>query len=91
MTNCELCRYQADDETCGAFECNGLECPELPCEVDEKGCIMTEKEQKIKILTRMVENGYHLGDHTIEDFVDMMSLEDWKRSEEKFMSWKSKQ
>mgnify|MGYP007122065061 CR=1 FL=1 len=32
MEGCKNCEYVADDETCGAFECNGSECPELPCE-----------------------------------------------------------
>lgn len=36
---CEACEYWNDDEgNCGAFECNGLECKPLPCEVNiEKG------------------------------------------------------
>lgn len=31
--NCEKCEYwDIDQESCGAFECNGLDCPPLPCE-----------------------------------------------------------
>lgn len=31
--NCEQCEYYNTDEgNCGAFECNGTECPDLPCE-----------------------------------------------------------
>ena len=29
---CDGCEYLMEDETCGAFECRGLECPDLPCE-----------------------------------------------------------
>lgn len=32
---CEACKYyDADEGTCGAFECFGIDCPELPCEHD---------------------------------------------------------
>ena len=35
--SCEECEYyDRDEEVCGAFECNGLECPELPCEKEER-------------------------------------------------------
>lgn len=40
---CNNCKYQMEDETCGAFECNGLECPELPCEINPKDCIKVSK------------------------------------------------
>lgn len=30
---CESCEYyDKDEDRCGAFECNGLDCPKLPCE-----------------------------------------------------------
>ena len=30
---CGHCEYWNDElEECGAFECNGIDCPELPCE-----------------------------------------------------------
>lgn len=32
MDECKGCEHLTEDGTCGAFECNGLECPELPCE-----------------------------------------------------------
>lgn len=33
MIRCEDCEfYNRDDQTCGAFECYGVECPKLPCE-----------------------------------------------------------
>ncbi len=47
---------------------------------------MTEREQKIAIVTNMVNNGYHLFNKTIEQMADMMSLEDWIRSEKKFLA-----
>ena len=35
--DCESCEYfDRDEEVCGAFECYGLECPELPCEAAEE-------------------------------------------------------
>ena len=41
--NCTDCKYyNEDDNNCGAFECNGLECPELPCEINEKDCLKQE-------------------------------------------------
>lgn len=27
--------YDVDDDRCSAFECNGIDCPKLPCEVDD--------------------------------------------------------
>ena len=33
---CETCKYMMEDGTCGAFECNGLECPKLPCEMEDE-------------------------------------------------------
>lgn len=31
--NCEQCEYYNKDEgVCGSFQCNGIECPTLPCE-----------------------------------------------------------
>ena len=34
---CETCEYWNEElEECGAFECYGLDCPELPCEREEK-------------------------------------------------------
>lgn len=31
--NCKRCDYwNKEVEECGAFECNGIECPNLPCE-----------------------------------------------------------
>lgn len=33
MRECETCEfYDKEDDYCKAFECNGLECPKLPCE-----------------------------------------------------------
>jgi hypothetical protein len=33
MTECETCEYYDPEEgICGAFECNGTDCPTLPCE-----------------------------------------------------------
>lgn len=29
---CNKCEYRTEDGTCGAFECNGVDCPDLPCE-----------------------------------------------------------
>lgn len=29
---CKECEYMMEDETCCAFECNGVDCPTLPCE-----------------------------------------------------------
>lgn len=46
------------------------------------------REEKIAIVTRMVENGYHLCGRTIEQMADMMELEDWQRAEQKFMRFK---
>ena len=35
--NCVGCRYyNKEEDNCIAFECNGLECPILPCERQEK-------------------------------------------------------
>ena len=32
-TECDKCTYyDKEDDVCGAFVCNGLECPPLPCE-----------------------------------------------------------
>lgn len=32
-TECKTCEfYDKEDDYCKAFECNGLECPKLPCE-----------------------------------------------------------
>jgi hypothetical protein len=39
-----LCKYQTEERTCGAFDCFGLECPELPCEVNEEECFKVEGE-----------------------------------------------
>ena len=31
--NCEDCEYyDADDDYCKAFACDGIDCPSLPCE-----------------------------------------------------------
>lgn len=31
--DCNKCEYYNNElEECGAFECNGIDCPELPCE-----------------------------------------------------------
>lgn len=33
--DCENCKYwESEQEYCTAFECNGLDCPTLPCEED---------------------------------------------------------
>ena len=32
--DCDECRYKSEDGTCGAFECYGRDCPELPCEIE---------------------------------------------------------
>lgn len=33
---CNDCKYYDKEEgICLAFECNGIECPTLPCEVEE--------------------------------------------------------
>lgn len=33
---CEECEYyDRSEEVCGAFVCNGLECPSLPCEEED--------------------------------------------------------
>lgn len=33
MTDCEKCEYwNIGEGVCGAFECNGIGCPSLPCE-----------------------------------------------------------
>lgn len=35
MSDCEGCDYyDADDDRCKAFVCDGLNCPTLPCEED---------------------------------------------------------
>jgi hypothetical protein len=36
MNECEKCPYyDAEDEVCGAFICDGIDCPILPCEEEE--------------------------------------------------------
>lgn len=35
MNECAGCEYQLEDGTCGAFECYGLDCAPLPCELNE--------------------------------------------------------
>ena len=47
---------------------------------------MTEREQKLAIVENMVNNGYHLCGRTIDQLADMMSLEDWRESEKKFLA-----
>ena len=32
MDECKDCAWVAEDGTCAAFECTGLDCPLLPCE-----------------------------------------------------------
>ena len=33
MTECENCSYyDKEEDICKAFECNGIDCPVLPCE-----------------------------------------------------------
>ena len=35
INECVDCKYyNKDEEICGAFECYGFECPELPCELN---------------------------------------------------------
>lgn len=35
MMECDSCPYyDADDDVCTAFVCDGLDCPALPCEVE---------------------------------------------------------
>lgn len=52
MDKCKQCEYYTEDETCGAFECNGLECPELPCEkywIFTFGCGQQHEGKYVKI------------------------------------------
>lgn len=35
---CMACEYyDSDDDRCMAFECDGLDCPPLPCEMEDSG------------------------------------------------------
>lgn len=52
---------------------------------------MTEREQKVTILNRMLENGYHLGQYTFDEYIDMCTLAQWERAEKRFMEWKNEQ
>lgn len=37
MMECDNCEYYDHEEgICTAFECNGIDCPPLPCETAEK-------------------------------------------------------
>lgn len=37
IMNCKDCEYYNEyEENCGAFECNGLDCPTLPCEKESE-------------------------------------------------------
>lgn len=47
------------------------------------------REEKIAIINRMVEKGYHLCGRTVEQMADMMSLEDWQRAEVAFQAYKA--
>lgn len=47
------------------------------------------REEKIAIINRMVEKGYHLCGKTVEQMADMMSLEDWQRAEVAFQAYKA--
>ena len=47
------------------------------------------REEKIAIINRMVEKGYHLFGKTVEQMADMMSLEDWQRAEIAFQTYKA--
>ena len=49
---CKDCRYyNEDDDNCGAFTCNGLECPKLPCETGED----VRKDDTMKLFEFVVE------------------------------------
>ena len=45
------------------------------------------REEKIAIINRMVEKGYHLCGETVEQMADMMSLEDWQIAEAVFQDY----
>ena len=35
MEECKTCPYyDPEEDYCRAFECNGIDCPELPCETE---------------------------------------------------------
>ena len=46
IDSCSGCKYLMDDGTCGGFECYGLECPPLPCEIDKNDCFSGDQVQK---------------------------------------------
>ncbi len=83
---CNECKYILNDGTCGAFECNGLECPELPCEINPKDCIRSVRDEKVRILNSMLDSGFLLGGYTFDEYIDMFTLEEWKQAEKKFLN-----
>lgn len=37
MIECKDCEhYNPEEDICMAFECNGIDCPTLPCEVEDE-------------------------------------------------------
>ena len=46
---------------------------------EENGTMDKEYMEKLDILAYMVENGYHLGNRTMDDFCRDFSIEDLKR------------
>lgn len=44
--------------------------------------------EKLDILAYMIENGYSLMGHTMDEYCEMFSVEDLRRFCEAFMAWK---
>lgn len=46
-------------------------------------------EQKMEIIQRMIDNGYHLMGRTAEEMAQIFSVEDLKAIEERFNEWRA--
>ena len=54
-------------------------------------CWRLNMEEKMEIIQRMVENGYHLMNRTAEEMASMFTVEDLEAFEQNFNEWRKKQ
>ena len=50
-----------------------------------------DMNERLEIVNRMVANGYHLMNHTAEEWAGMFDKDTLLRFEENFMAWKKAQ
>jgi hypothetical protein len=82
MSDCKKCEfYDEYNENCGAFECNGLECPELPCEkyyIFTFGCGMQHAGKYVKIKGTYGQARAKMFEKYGEDWSFQYSEDEWE-------------